>query len=214
MARGDKPQYGLIYDLMITYADIYCHRLKKVAQNTEVPWNARTAPFEVDVYFAFLLSCSMLGHKHDRLVWQQVCEYCTEELVARYATHITECEDLVQIITDRIQDYGKTRNTCIEKGMGLTHELLEDLWLNLLASGCRDKVEAKPGVMITDGVKHFEFAGMMEAVEMQVASTFQCCLKHLLQATQDIRTMAIPEMNRLILEGQEDAKRVLGDLPW
>jgi hypothetical protein len=194
----------LLWDLLREYSEAYYRRTKQVAESIGDDWNPRTAPFEVDVYFVFVLSFMMLNHKHDRIVWQQVCEFCQEELIARYAAVLPECKDLGEVISARIQEYGRATNFCIENGTNYIAAWLDVLWQGLTSSGYRDGV-----LVIGDAFQHFEFIVQMEKVQIWVAGSFRCCLKHLLRECRDIRNMEIPVMLQHIREGQEDAKRIL-----
>ena len=203
----DTPQYEVLFNLLSDYSRAFCAEARRVSESLGLDWNSNTAQFEVDVYFVFQLSCSMLGLEHQRDVWEEMMFFCESQLLSRYAPPALSADDLSDVVVARIERYGSVRNSNIESGQDLVTTGLK--WLRQhLASGNRNQVLADPPIMIGDFFAEQRFIMAMVPVEMRVAGEFGCSLKHVFQATSDVRTLPIERMKELVSAGRAEAKNL------
>lgn len=200
-------QYQFLFDLLSEYSRTFCGKARDLSESLGLEWNSETAQFEVDVYFVFHLSCSMLGLEHQRDVWEGMMLFCESQLLSRYARPVLEANDLSDVIVARIERYGSDRNSSIESGQDPFTSSLK--WLRQhLASGNGNEVVADPAFMIGDFFAEQRFIMAMVPVEMGVGGEFGCCLKHVLKATSDVRTLSLERIKELVGDGSAEAQQL------
>ncbi|MCH8151494.1 MAG: hypothetical protein IH830_03870 [Planctomycetes bacterium] len=200
-------QYQVLFDLLSDYSRALCGEAREISESLGLGWNSKTAQFEVDVYFVFQLSASMRGLKHQREVWEEMMLFCESQLLSRYARPVLEADDLSDVIIARIERYGNAHNRSIESGQEPVTTGLK--WLRQhLASGNGNKVVADPAFMIGDYFAEMRFIMAMVPVEMRVDGEFGCCLKHILQATSDVRTLSLERIKELVGAGSREAQQL------
>jgi hypothetical protein len=211
VATGLPPQYALLLELTRVYAANYCELARKISHQLGETWDERTAPFEVDVYFAYLVFGSMQSHKQCRAVWEELLGHLESDIVARHAARLSQCGDLRSVIAARVGRYMQAWNSFVADRRGsIIDNRLEWLLQHLRASAAPRVVEAKPPMIIGDSTEDFIWITKMTQIELRVAVAYECCLKHIFQRTDDIRTVHVSEIERDIRDGQEECKRTLG----
>ena len=73
-------QYAFLFRLLRECSAAYTDELTKLAGDYGDAWNPRTARFEVDAYFAFHLSLSLVHLEHNGQVWEHMCHLCEAAL--------------------------------------------------------------------------------------------------------------------------------------
>jgi hypothetical protein len=162
----------------------------------------------VDAYFAFLLSSSLLGHKHNRQVWEDMCYLCEAKLTEIHREQVSS-NDLSEVIVARIEDYGSIANRCAESGDAPTRAFIRKLRQHLMASSHADRVDPKHPIMIGDALQEFALFLEYLRVDLCFAGAFECGLKHVLQRTNDVRTLSEEELTSLVRAGQKEAAAIV-----
>ena len=199
-------QYQFLFDLLSDYSREFCDKAQDLSEALDLGWNSKTAKFEVDVYFVFQLSCSMLGLKHQRDVWEEMMLFCESQLLSRYDLPVLEADDLSDVIVARIERYGNGLNRSIESGQDPVTTGLK--WLRQhLDSGDGKKVVADPAFMIGDFFAEQRFIMAMVPIEMRLGGEFGCCLKHVFKETSDLRTISLERIKELVGAGSAESQR-------
>ena len=198
-------QYRLLPGLLCEWSASYHEQLGKLWTDHGDAWNPRTSRFEVDVYFTFLLSRSLLGHKHERQVWEDMYWFCEATLVAVHGGKVL-CEDLVGVILARFDEYGGIANSCAESGdADISIKATERLRQHIMASSRDDRVEKNPPWVICDIFADLPRRSAHLRIDWFFAGSFGCALKHICHRTNDLRTLSEEEFRSLVQAGEQEA---------
>ena len=196
-------QYVCLFRLLRQSSQAYAEELERIAGSAGDEWNPRTARFEIDAYFTYLLSRALLGHKHDRQVWEDMCFLCETALIGIHGDQLSN-DDLSDVFVARVEGYGQIQNRCAKSGNELATELVKALRQHLVASSHGDHVEEQHPVIIGDFLREFDASLAYLRIDHLCAGAFLCALKHILQRTNDVRTLSEQELLELAVVGQDE----------
>ncbi len=207
MSTEIPEQYGFLLRFLRECSAAYTDQLTKLAGDYRATWNPRTARFEVDAYFAFLLSCSLLNLEHNRQVWEDMCYLCEAALTEMHQEHITS-ENLSDVIVARIEDYGRIANRTCESGDAPQIAWIKSLRQHIMASSHENRVDAEHGMVIGDCFEEFALFFDYLRIDLFFAGAFVCGLKHISQRTTDVRRLSEEELTSLVEAGQTEAAAI------
>lgn len=205
MTSTEVPtQYGFLFRLLREFSEEYSDQLEKLWMDNGRAWNQRTARFEVDAYFVFRLSSSLLGHKQERQVWEDMYYLCEAALVEIHKEHVLS-DNLANVIVARITEYGDIANHCGESHDAFVRTLTERLRHRIMISSHDDHVEESPPFVLCDIYKELDLRYWHLRIDWSIAGAFDCALKHVFQRTNDVRTLSEEEFRSLVEAGQKEA---------
>ena len=203
-----NPQYFIILELLSEYAKSFCECAQIIFAQEGWDWDAQSAQFEVDVYFLFVLSCTLLNYGHDREVWEELMFFCEDALVERYAG-LSSADDLRDVIASRVERYGRITNGCIERhDKPIWSAWIEWVCRSITASAVRKPIEANPPIIIGSFLERWRIEAKMLPVQFEIGGAFGCCLKHLFQGRSDFRGGDTADMLRRIRSAQQEAQEI------
>lgn len=202
-------QYKALLGFMLDCSRAYKEGLAKEAEDVGLPWNHATANLEIDIYFVFLLSASMLAHGHNRSVWTEMCFLCESALVGFHEEKLWG-DSFSDVIASRIKEYGEIKSRGAERGEGSGFDLGTRLLEHVDASSSDgDIVTIGPRVItLRDAFQRHELQVRAVCLDMQIAGWFRCGLKHILQRANDIRELSGQEIVELAARGQIEADAI------
>ena len=200
-------QYTFLFRFLRECSQAYTDRIEKVAADSGAEWNPRTARFEVDTYFVFLLSASLLGHEHDREGWEDMLHLCETALMEIHREQVSS-DDLLAVFVARVKDYGLIQNRCAESGDAPTADLIKSLRQHLMASSHDDRIQAEHPIVIGDAFRELALFFEFLRIDLFLAGAFSCGLKHILQRSNDVRTLPEEELITLAQAGQKEAAAI------
>ena len=205
-------QYAFLFGLLRDCSGVYTDQLASLSADHHSSWNPMTARFEVDAYFAFKLSASLVHLKHDRHVWEDMCSFSEVALSAIHAEKVS-CDDLADVIAARAEEYGRIANRCGESGEAPTIPLVKSLRRHIMASSRDDRVRAESPLVIGDAFQEFSLLLGYLRIDLLYAGPFSCVLKHIFQRTRDVRTLSEDELVALAQAGQTEAAAIAAQIP-
>jgi hypothetical protein len=178
----------MIYNYLNIFAEGFCDEAKDTADANEFSWNPSTARFEIDIYFAFLLSFSMQGHKQDNDACSEMTAHCYYRLLKRYSPLLIS-DNLSKVIDERMENFVSCTNDNIKKGKR-THEMV---WIECLSNNLIKSVDNRVGhgapLMIVGIMGTIQFRLLMLFVQLAYASKWLCVLNELFKSTGDFRNL-------------------------
>jgi len=211
MSSQPRAQHAVVFDLLSEYAAAFCEIAEIVFVQEGAQWDMRTAKFEVDVYFTFVLSASVLWHEHDMDAWEDLMSYCEERLLERHA-NLLSMDSLRDVIASRMERYGRVTNGCIERrDKPIWSAWIEWVCRSVTASATRQPIEADQPLIISDPLQRHRMHMRMLPIQFQVCGAFECCLKHLFMECTDFRRWAPEEMARRIVAAQREFEQIRKD---
>ena len=91
-------------------------------------------------------------------------------------------------------------------------KILDELLYHIEGVSVTGNIAESYPVVIGDVFERFELKSMMFPTHMRVSGKFRCCLKHLFEATLDIRSLSLEEMDVLFENGSKEAVEILSEL--
>ena len=208
MASTDIPtQYQFLFCLLRESSKQFAEQAEEMMKEHGVPFNLGTLRFEIDAYLTFLLSCSLLNLKHDRQVWEDMCNLCEVVLSKIHEQSLTN-EDLADVIVARIQQYGDIANRCASSGDPPQISWLKALRQNIMASAHQNRVAAGHPLIIGDIFQEHSILLGLVAIDLMCAGRFGCALKHMFQRTNNVRTLSEGELAKLACAGAKEGAEI------
>lgn len=183
-----------------TYSEGLMQRLAKYGH----PFNPVTTRFEVDVYFAYLLSHSLLAYQQEREVWEHMCVLCEYTLCRRHS-EVISCVDLGDLIAARVEGYARILDNCQASGNNPHTAWIKALLGHIAASAQSNLVEVHHAVITGDLIEEFLSLAVMVDFDVRIAVASCCGLKHICRRATDFRTLSSAEMFELMSRGREEA---------
>lgn len=218
-----QMQYDKLFDLFTQHSEKYYTEAEGVFRKFNKEWNAdflRFKPdllrFEIDMFFLFELSSSMLSAKLDKSVWSEILHLFQDRLIQHFTGKISIVDTFEDIIRARVEGYGRVKNSYggTHDFAGLYIDLLRELLQNIYASNSRGEIAVRNPVVIDGFFEKTEFECRMRPIHMSTSEEFSCCLKHLFKANSDIRSLSSEEIDRLIERGKREAEKILSEVDW
>jgi hypothetical protein len=198
------PQYDFLIRMLMEHSGGYTKQLAKISSELKSTFSIMPASFEVDVYFTFLLSASLVHMKHNHQVWKDLCFLCEDGFSASYDGKFS-CDDFRRVIAARIQGYGEILKQCRESGENPGMPCLKYLHQHILASSQESRVEELSPIIISDYFDKFNLLLEYQQVDLYWAEGFSGALIHIFEHTNDIRTLSEDQLIALAHAGREEA---------
>jgi hypothetical protein len=204
MASNKYPdQYGYLFSYMSQYSSIFTDDIAKPLTEMK-EWNPLTARFEVDVYFAFLVSFMMLNFKHDQQVWEEMCGFMYM-ILSEIHKKLQFCESRSNVYDARMQRYGDITNSCIQSGDAPEAGCVKQLLQHILASSKDDQIEADHPLVVLGLHERYFLEIEFQKTNISLTCVFEGGLSHIFQYTTDIRTLSENKFLELVISGEKEA---------
>lgn len=207
--RQSEANQAILFKLLNRKAQVFQSQLAETAHVLGDGWNEDLAGFEVDVYFLFLLSCSMLAHKQVMEGWEDTV-LLGSQIIAKFHPSIAQStEGIEDLVAARVERYGADRNKGIAAGEYDLHKTLSALTVNVINSAYGGNALAHGPLLIVGSVKRSELEISLQSLSKLVALPFLCCLKHVFQQGNDYRALSTDTLLRAIDAGESEAEEYL-----